>query len=639
MTWLLALACTAPSTVEPAATCAPASVHLTALSGVISGQVTAPVALADQDLTGATAQLEVPSDAAVVTVWVTGGSTLSVIPLVGDAPLDEQRVHRELVQSVGTDPVQVDLTPALSSWGDAGQGTLRAVVLETDGVLVRAQVFGGDALVTEPAQARSFVDQGRGWQSWVVQGGASVSLRVPVPAGGVLRWQDLQDAGPRWVSVEGDRVAEVTGTGPQAVDLSHLAGRTVTVELGTDGTGAGVFGAPRVVVPDAQGCAPSVLVYLVDTLRADAVGPVYTPWMDQHRSGGVTYDAAWSSSAWTKPAMVSLLTSQLAPVHQVGGGAYTERLASHVPVVQQRFAEGGWRTGSFVANPLGGALSGLDRGFDRADQPAAWPDRGPLAHPTAEQVRGSFLDWLDAEPDQPFFALVHTLEPHEWAGPAYAGQDPQTRYRASVADADRHFGQLMAELERRERLSNTIVVVLSDHGESLGEHGIIGHGSALFEDQVRIPLAIAGPGVGHGSVSEPVSLVDVAPTLLALVGLPALPDVDGRVLPAPDQPGRDRVTASILRYLGVSDTPPQHAQRDGAGHKVMAWEGGQHLVFDLATDPQELQDAQDPALRDALLREIDAQAARGDALGAVEAGTAQDAVMEALQALGYLQTP
>jgi hypothetical protein len=131
----------------------------------------------------------------------------------------------------------------------------------------------------------------------------------------------------------------------------------------------------------------------------------------------------------------------------------------------------------------------------------------------------------------------------------------------------------------------------------------------------------------------------VGPTLLQLVGLPELPDIDGRVLPTAGQAGRDHVTASILRYLGVSETPPQHAQRDAAGHKVMAWEGGQHLVFDLATDPLELQSVQDDAQRDALLLEIDAQRARGDALGAVEAGTAQDAVMEALEALGYLQTP
>jgi hypothetical protein len=426
---------------------------------------------------------------------------------------------------------------------------------------------------------------------------------------------------PRTATVEVDvpegaelRYASVMDNGTITPSLAGRGGERVTLEFSH-----GTFGAPRVVVPNTAGCVPDVLLVVIDTLRADALGQGNSPTMDGLAEGGRNYTMAWSGSTWTKPGMVSLLTALLPAAHRVTG--HETVLAETVPLVQERFRAAGYRTGSFAANPLASALSGLDRGWDVAMQPAGF-NQG--AHPSAEAVYGGFLSWLDAEPDQPFFAMVHTFEPHDWAGPAYTGT-PQQKYAQSVEAADRHLASLLSELATRER--TPLIALTSDHGESLGEHGYTGHGTSLYEEQLHIPLMLSGPGVKQGVVDRPVSMVDLAPTLLSMAGLAPLV-ADGQLL----DKKRPRVTASLPMRLDATVEPPQHAWRTEDA-KLMSWEDGRHQLYDLKADPDELSPSPAFADHDAFMVDITAWNARGATLaGAVEGPDATDA----LRALGYV---
>ncbi|MCB9745626.1 MAG: sulfatase [Alphaproteobacteria bacterium] len=651
---LLLLACSGPAETPPPepppAPCAPAPVlHLVDLPGRVSGEAPPLEPLTRWTPDTSTWSVDGLSLAGVAVLEVrlreapADDAQLRVLPtMVGGQGGEAEAMYREVRMNVEGQTLRADLRSVLSSSrrGEAVTGLLQGLRLELSaGTLAEVQLLGDAALYPEAASVAGGDVGGVRRPSWALHPGASVELEIEIPAEGALVWSGA-GAGARVLRVgeatlHRDAQAEWTH---QRVPLDAYAGQRVRLTLANEGPGLALFGDPRVVTP-RRGCEPDVLVYLIDTLRADHVGGALTPFMNLLAAGGLVAADAWSSSSWTKPATVSLFTGLLAPVHRVGGGGYTEQLRPDIPTLQARLRAAGWRTGSFVANPLGGGLSGLDQGFGAATHPFHWKDDiGPLGKVSAAQLREASLAWLDEEPDQPFFAYVHSVEPHEWGQPPYPGDTPAARYALSVQDADLHFGRMMAELKRRDRLDNTWVVLLSDHGESLGEHGLLGHGSALFEEQVRIPLLLDGPGLPPGRLEAPAHIVDVAPTLLDALGLAPLPEADGRPLPAPGAPGREAVTASILRYLAPSDVPPQHAMKRADGAKVIAWEDGQALAFDLEADPQELDAIDASALQPALMQQIEAQSARGTALGAVEGlGTSSGGDLQMLRELGYVE--
>jgi len=367
---------------------------------------------------------------------------------------------------------------------------------------------------------------------------------------------------------------------------------------------------------------PDVLLLVVDTLRADALGRGITPNMDALAGRGTVYEKAWSTSSWTSPGVVSLLSGRLATVHRVGATDHGERLAEHVPLVQERFRDSGWATGSFVANPLAGEAVGLHRGFDQRFERSQLSSPS-LGFPSADQVYAEALSWIETTGDTPWFGFVLTLEPHEWAGPSFEGE-PTQRYDQAVARTDLHLGAFLDELARRGE--DPLIVFTSDHGESLGERGVKGHGTTLFEEQVGVPLIVAGPGIEATTVSTPVSLVDVAPTLLERASLPGLGG-DGQSLERP----REGVTASLLLPLG-RERGAQHAWLQDSGRKEMLVEGGRPSFFDLNSDPGELKPAMtDPAAFQALIAE---QEQVGEAFqGAVNGDP--EAAGPALKALGY----
>jgi arylsulfatase A-like enzyme len=263
-----------------------------------------------------------------------------------------------------------------------------------------------------------------------------------------------------------------------------------------------------------------VLLVTIDSLRADHVGAygdadARTPALDALAADGVRFDRAYAAAPLTLPSHVTLLTGRYPPRH--GVRTDTAHLDPAVPTIAGAFRRCGFATAAFPgAAPLG-RQSDLDRGFD--SYASAWQD-------------ADIAGWLEARSDRPVFVWVHLFEPHTpYGNPADRARVARPaidRYDEDVAAADAHLGRLVALLGSRR--ADTLIVVTSDHGEAFGEHGEITHGLFVYDTTLRVPLVVSGPGVGRGRVAaEPVSLVDVAPTIAALAGLGGF-DADGTAL-------------------------------------------------------------------------------------------------------------
>ena len=621
-----------------------------------------------------------------------GGATrVALVPLAqGGQGMGEQRALRSLEVSLERDadpdaPVDlaIDLNEALhGNFGDAGrEGRLAGLEIVLPGADPERVVLHALAVEARrplpagvPAAAIVADHQGELRSAWAVKAGARVELELQVPSGAPeLRWLDAatRDTGERRVEIVYDGEASVLAReAPTPEDLgapwtsrraalSRFAGERVRLRLAVEGSGVGFFGEPTVLdAEEHDEGTPDVVVYLIDTLRADHLGAGgstlagVSPTIDRLASEGVSFRRAQSSSPWTKPAIATLMSGILPLTHQVGATSYTDRMPSSVPLLQERFRSAGWRTGSFSASPLGSTLSALERGFDSAFPPRFWQGRARLdANPSADQLHAALLAWIDEQPDRPFFAYVHTLEVHEWKLPRYRNALPEgwSAYDAAIRDADRQLGALLAALASHDR--PLVVVLVSDHGESWGDHGLPSHGFGLYQSQIQIPLVFWKSGdaaLAPAAVTTPVSLSDLAPSLLDGLGLPRLDESDGVSL-APLLAGRglDRgpVLSALLRFVWAPDAPRQYAVTTPEQVVSIRPEGGPERAYDLVIDPQEQRPlAQpDPALARTLDALLASQAERARAFrarhGAVVPGpvTADDS--DRLRALGYLEDP
>jgi arylsulfatase A-like enzyme len=519
--------------------------------------------------------------------------------------------------------------------------------------------FDAAAAGTTDAELRDVIHP-----AWFVHGGGSVRIAVRVPDGEpLLVWQDGSiGGGARSVAVrDGDAVREVSrveGTGRawtrHEASLAPWAGRDVEIEVRSDAPGVGLFGAPRILPRAARAATPNVIVYLVDTLRADHLGaygsraPGVSPHFDRVAAEGTLFGVAISSSAWTKPAIPTLMTGLAPTTHRVGASHYADRLPAGVPLVQERFRDAGWRTGSFSASPLGSTLSGLERGFDTAMLPGHWRyDLGDLPHAAAHQLHDALFAWHAEEPETPFFAYVHTMEVHSWREPRYRQTPPGfTPYDFAVQDADARLGELLAGLADRGLANDTLIVVVSDHGESFGDHDVRDHGTGLYQSQIHVPLLFwAGRAIPAITVGDVVGLADVAPTLLDLLRLPPLPGADGaslaQYLRGATAPVHESVPAERIRYVWQPDDAEIHAvvRQD---KKKLIRKADDEQAFDLATDACETRTLERVPVD--LRRRLDAwlaaqaEAARrfaasyGAPVGAVDARD-----VEQLRSLGYVE--
>jgi arylsulfatase A-like enzyme len=287
---------------------------------------------------------------------------------------------------------------------------------------------------------------------------------------------------------------------------------------------------------------PNVLLITLDTIRAHHFSSYgyhlrTTPNLDQLASEGARFERAYTAIPMTGPAHVSLFTSRYPQEH--GSKVNGQRMADdpRLVTITEILHKQGYRTAAYVsAWPLKERLTGLNKGFEVYDQEFNTQYQMFNSFRSANEVTPKAVEWLQTSGAEPFFLWVHYFDPHkpyrlhspfddlpenEEGGvrsvPLDKGMaDRIRRYDSEVAFMDYHIGKLIRELSRLGIDNSTLVIVVGDHGESLGEGGYIGHGRYLFESIVRVPLIIRYPQLVPAGrvVREHVSILDVMPTLI-----------------------------------------------------------------------------------------------------------------------------
>ena len=288
----------------------------------------------------------------------------------------------------------------------------------------------------------------------------------------------------------------------------------------------------------------NLLVVSLDTLRADHLGcygyaGAGTPRLDALARSGLRFETATTVVPLTLPAHSSLLTGTFPAWHGVrdNGGFY---LGDEQETLAEVLRGRGFRTGGFVGAFVLDRRWGIGQGFDRyfddfdLDAFANAASMDAIQRPGAEVVAAA-LDWLRADRDRPFFAWVHLYDPHTPydAPEPFRSRFPSSlvgAYDAEIASTDAQVGRLVDALAADGRLAETLVVVVGDHGEMLGERGEQTHGFFIYEPATRIPLIITGPGLPARVVRDQVRIVDVMPTALDLLGVKVPAAVQGASL-------------------------------------------------------------------------------------------------------------
>jgi arylsulfatase A-like enzyme len=396
----------------------------------------------------------------------------------------------------------------------------------------------------------------------------------------------------------------------------------------------------------------NVLLVTIDTLRADRVGAygshaALTPTIDDLAKTGLRFERTYAHVPLTLPSHATLMTARYPTRNGVRDNG-TFRLADASPTLAATLKAAGYRTGAFIGAFVLDARFGLNRGFDVYDDRMVGSSGDlDLVQRNAEQVLAPARDWivngtsasLQSALPGPWFAWVHLYDPHEPYVPPepfrsrYAGNP----YDGEIAYADAALGTFVARLRAAGALAHTLVVIASDHGESLGEHGERTHGLYAYDATLRVPLVMwAGDLIRPGTVTETMRLVDVAPTMLDLLGSGPLPGVDGRsVRPffAGEQPFED--AGSYFEALNANFTRSWAPLTGMVRERTKLIDLPVPELYDLNTDPDEHQNiyaSQRDRARD-LERRLDA-VARG-AAPAVPAALSADAEAR-LRSLGYV---
>jgi arylsulfatase A-like enzyme len=405
--------------------------------------------------------------------------------------------------------------------------------------------------------------------------------------------------------------------------------------------------------------ASDVVIVTWDTVRADHVGPAAaperpyaapsaapagaspTPRLDALAREGVAFLEARTPVPITLPAHASLLTG-LYPHHHGARDNGQFRVAESAPTLAAHFRDSGYATGAFVSSAVLARGFGLDRGFDVYDD-ALTVETGnrTVASRRADQTVSAALGWLETLPDdRPAFLWVHLFAPHRpWRAPD-AFTDRFDPYRAEIAFADAETGRLLDALSTAGRLDSALVVVTSDHGEGLGEHGEGTHSYFAYDSTLRVPLVFwAGPDAEvafepGARVAGPAALVDVAPTLATAAGVGSFP-ADGRSL-ADALGGEAPIPLRALPFESVVPaldyaTAPIFGVVDVDGE---AWiDAPRRERYDLSRDPAQRQNryrASDTDAADAIFGSIERAWPPAAAPIALD-----DATRSQLEALGY----
>lgn len=525
--------------------------------------------------------------------------------------------------------------------------------------------------------------------------GWRVTSYLRVPKGATLTLEDLRlrDDKPGTLRVtlqseqgEEREIARLDPGHAETVELEdeRLVRLSLAAVPGEPGVGSGLvlkrpaITAPRVTKTASPAAPPpalerrprNVVLYLVDTLRADRLGcygygkPV-SPRIDAFAREATLFRRAVAQSPWTRPSMATILTGLLPRTH----GVHRKRhaLAPEAVTLAEALKGKGYRTAGFVTNGNVAKSFGFGQGFDTYELL-------PRKRSAAMDVHARAAAWLEEKADAPFFLYLHTVEPHAPYAPPepfrqrfapgvrdealtrmsflrrlQEGKIPATPelrrdllalYDAEIAANDAAFGELIDLLVRKGLWKDTMIVFVSDHGEEFLDHGGWEHGKTLHTEMLDVPLIVRIPWIGNGKVLDRLAQhADVVPTILSAVGLPVPAAVEGRsLLPwmagAPGD-GAEEVAFSWLDEYGLqmaSATTP-----DWRLIEKRAPVSGRSL-YDRRSDPGEKRDlgSERPVRTGHLATRLRAEELRKR--GALRAGEGEmDAELrQQLRALGYV---
>jgi len=384
---------------------------------------------------------------------------------------------------------------------------------------------------------------------------------------------------------------------------------------------------------------PPVILISIDTLRADRL-PAYgyskieTPALERLRRDGLLFENAYSHVPLTLPSHASLFTGLLPPEHGLRDNLGYRLDGGKHPSLADLLKQRGYATGGGVSAWVLRKDTGIAHGFDFWEDSVETPVEVDAAG-NVQRPGGTTLDlvlpWLDRVQAKPFFLFFHIYEPHSPFDPPepfksrYA--DP---YDGDVAAADAVIGRLLAELDQRGLYESSLIALVSDHGEGLGDHGEEFHGILLYREVLHVPLMLKLPGRQRAGerVAQPVELIDVLPTLAQATGAPLPEGLRGRSLLEPRQARPVYAETYYPRvHLGWSEL---RSVTDERWHYI---ESPRSELYDIVADPRQAKDL--IAGQGSVARSLRTALSRFP-LGFAGPADATPEEMEKLAALGYL---
>ncbi len=420
------------------------------------------------------------------------------------------------------------------------------------------------------------------------------------------------------------------------LQLSFIAGVVLMLPAGCGDDGSS----------KTNGSRKNVLLITIDTTRADRIGcyghkKARTPNLDRLASQGVLFSQARATAPLTLPSHASLLSGTYGVHHGVKLNNY--RVPERLEMLPERLKEEGYSTGAVVGAIVLDSRFGLDQGFDFYDNVPSSREGKNLGHSqrSASQVGQAARSWL-AKQESPFFLWCHFFDPHfPYAPPEELG-GPGDDYDREITYVDLEIGRLLSDIDSMSQAQETLIIVVADHGEDLGDHGEMSHGFFLYDSVMRIPLLISLPGeLPAGTVvDDDVSGTDLVPTVLELLGLPVGDRCQGKsLLPLLDQDvGKTSHVHLMETYYPelVYGWSRLHAFCENGWKYV---EAPRPELYDLRNDPRERENLYDQetdraqAMKSRLQDLLTKYQAEGDR---AQATTIDDDFRQRLESLGYL---
>ncbi len=290
--------------------------------------------------------------------------------------------------------------------------------------------------------------------------------------------------------------------------------------------------------PDAPAAGCNLLLITLDTTRADHLGcygwqRASTPALDALAQTGTRFEHAYANVPITLASHASMLTGTRPPEHGVrDNGRFA--LGKELPTLAEVFKSHGYQTAAFIGSSMLDSRYGLNRGFDTYDDQMPRPASGPpYLERRGDLVCSSAVAWLDEHHDKPFMCWVHFFDPHApYEPPKEFFERTKDPYDGEIAFMDANVGRLLKWLDEKHLRDKTLVVVVGDHGESLGEHGYDWHALLVYDSTLHVPLIISLPGLlpKQQVCAQLAGVSDVMPTVLDLMGWETPGDVTGRSL-------------------------------------------------------------------------------------------------------------